>query len=426
MPLKQGSSQKVISANIKELVEAGHPQKQAVAIAERKAHKSKNAATTAGGANTFVPSTKKYDEDGFHTIKSVPIFDAHDGHEEGLDIDFDKDLLQKIIDQCNARIKDTGDLVPVTDGHTSEDPTVPEPQILGYAHNFTLGLIGQDKPRHCIMADLKIHKEHMAKVKQLPRRSIELWPDLCIDPVVLKGADKPVVDSIALLGAQRPARDLGLLFSKKQSGKTRYRHELNQFKENMAPEELDQLVEALLAHPKMVAALAQDEAAEHMEMDEEQTPEEEPLREGKACMAEEEEEPDEEQLEPAKLRMQRDQERRRYARLEAEHNVLKEKIAAIERKERVASRKADLLALEGEGYSFDIAEELDYVADLEPARYSKHLTKIKKNYRRAPVGINVRPAAVPAEGGLPAASADPHEVMKAAALKAQERYGRKS
>lgn len=38
MPLKRGSSQATISANIRDMVTAGHPQSSAVAAAMRKAH----------------------------------------------------------------------------------------------------------------------------------------------------------------------------------------------------------------------------------------------------------------------------------------------------------------------------------------------------------------------------------------------------
>lgn len=41
MPLKTGSSKKVISKNIKEMVHAGFPKDQAAAAAYRKAGKSK-------------------------------------------------------------------------------------------------------------------------------------------------------------------------------------------------------------------------------------------------------------------------------------------------------------------------------------------------------------------------------------------------
>lgn len=41
MPLKRGSSKKVVSSNIEELIGSGRPQKQAVAIALKKAGKSK-------------------------------------------------------------------------------------------------------------------------------------------------------------------------------------------------------------------------------------------------------------------------------------------------------------------------------------------------------------------------------------------------
>jgi hypothetical protein len=41
MPLKDGDSQKTISANIKELIEAGYERKRAIAIAEEHARRTR-------------------------------------------------------------------------------------------------------------------------------------------------------------------------------------------------------------------------------------------------------------------------------------------------------------------------------------------------------------------------------------------------
>ena len=434
MPLLPGK--KNVGRNIKELEDSGHPRKQAVAIALKEAGESKSkhaaeaAATAPGGANTAVPTlgdkkkplTIEFDKGRFETLSNVACFDEHDGQEEGLDIDFTPEVLSQIVDACNQRIQDTGDLVPVTDRHTSDDSNDPEPEILGFAQNFRLGDIGKVKPRKAIYCDMHIYKEKMEKAKGLPRRSIELWPDMVADPVVLKANDKNPIDSISLLGSQRPARDLGLMFQKKSSGAAKYQHELQNDKEPMDEAAvIKQCLEALSNTPEFayLRELMQQHQAEGEQpeqyQDEEEKHEERPDGGDKPEQAEqpeqyEEKEEDEDKLEPAKLRMQRDQERRKYAKLENSYKALFAKVEALERDKRVATRKADLMDLEGQGYTFDLAEELEYVADMEPKLYSKHLSKIKKNYAKAPIGVHITPAPIMAEGGVAQMAQTPNDV----------------
>src|ERR1700753_211727 len=63
MPLEKGSSEKTISENIAELVRAGHPQKQAEAIAYKEA----------GEATKDNESKRRLDINGFVEIKDNPI-----------------------------------------------------------------------------------------------------------------------------------------------------------------------------------------------------------------------------------------------------------------------------------------------------------------------------------------------------------------
>ncbi len=408
MPLKSGSSQAVISANIAELIRAGHKPAQAEAIAEK----------------TAVPSLER---DKWHYVKGIPVFDEHSGTEEGLDIEFTPDVLKEIVSRNNKRIQDTGDLVPVTRGHTGEET---EPPVLGWASNFSLGEFGADK-RACIYCDMQFTQENYAEVEKLaagmpfPRRSIELWTeDLLIDPVALRAP----LDTVALLGANRPARNLGL---GQKNAKQKYTYQITQ-EVDLTPEDIQAVIQALQSLPEW--QYLQQCVANKSQMEEGSgfNPEMEGAYPS-GYEKEEDKDKDEEEMEPAKLRLQRDQLKRQFAKAQSEwqgkvetvqqeNKTLFARIGELERKERIAQRKADLMQLEAEGFTFDLAEELEIIADYEPARFQKHVSQMRKNYRKAPVNVNVIPAAIPAEGGKPAA--DPREVMQQAALKAAEKYGR--
>lgn len=59
MPLQKGSSQKVISSNIKELMGTGRPQKQAVAIAMKQAGKSRGGKSKKHGSTALMETLRK-------------------------------------------------------------------------------------------------------------------------------------------------------------------------------------------------------------------------------------------------------------------------------------------------------------------------------------------------------------------------------
>lgn len=66
MPLKQGSSDATVSANIRELVSSGRPQKQAVAIAMSVAGKSKLSDKLHGRDDTPTESAESPVLDALH------------------------------------------------------------------------------------------------------------------------------------------------------------------------------------------------------------------------------------------------------------------------------------------------------------------------------------------------------------------------
>lgn len=85
MPLKSGHSADVISDNVKEMIKAGHPKKQAIAAAMAHAHKSKYAkGGEVGGGDLGASVNSKSVPHDSGDVKSVGIEEAQDAEVPGL------------------------------------------------------------------------------------------------------------------------------------------------------------------------------------------------------------------------------------------------------------------------------------------------------------------------------------------------------
>lgn len=170
--------------------------------------------------NTITPMRPKRTrgnptEDGeFVVFEHVPIFDEHEG-DDG--VVYDERLLRAIADNCNRRIQTTGDWCPAVVAHTrdrEDKATVDDdPQVIGlcgpfYVADFTNGDGRQVKAIHC---HFWIFPEEEKTFLRNPRRSVEIWPE--------ERPEDRYFDPIALLGAETPKRDLGMIYSRRRPGR---------------------------------------------------------------------------------------------------------------------------------------------------------------------------------------------------------------
>jgi len=155
-----------------------------------------------------------FPKDEFVSIDNVPVFTEHEiTIGDGRKVRFGPRELQAVTDRCNQRIRETGDFAALTIGHTpspeSRGKGAQDPEVVGFAGPFRLGRLGQ-RGRYAILADFNIFRRDADKVRKHPRRSPELWledefSDMFLDP-------------IALLGAEAPRLDLGMLYSAERQG----------------------------------------------------------------------------------------------------------------------------------------------------------------------------------------------------------------
>jgi hypothetical protein len=157
------------------------------------------------------------DSDEFHVVQNVPVFPEHQTQSrDGRWLVFDYANLKKVCDNCNRRIAATGDYAAITIGHTADPAAVragkaKNPAIVGFAGPFRMGLLGRPGfQRWCILAVFRIFRDKWAEVRTYPRRSPELW--------LMPTYEEMFLDPIALLGAETPRIDMGLLYAAELHG----------------------------------------------------------------------------------------------------------------------------------------------------------------------------------------------------------------
>jgi hypothetical protein len=162
---------------------------------------------------------EKFGSDKFVKVADVPIFAEHTTKDrEGNVVVYDKAALQAIATRCNERILDTNDFCPITNGHTPDEEQARQgaesPDIVGYAGNFHLGMIGNKSPRWAIFTDEYHFADEHDKLAKKPRRSVEIWTE--------DRMEDRFFDPIAALGAETPRLDLGLVYAKRQAANGRF------------------------------------------------------------------------------------------------------------------------------------------------------------------------------------------------------------
>lgn len=110
---------------------------------------------------------------------------------------YDLKTLAKIARQHNSEIRDASAFPAISDGHTPDpDASNPrEPDVLGHAGPYRLGMIGRENPRFALFAD-EYHRRDSAEVlNRKPFRSVELWTfkdgRQRFHPIAAVGAEAP-------------------------------------------------------------------------------------------------------------------------------------------------------------------------------------------------------------------------------------------
>lgn len=255
-----------------------------------------------------------------------------------------------------------------------------------------------------------MRKKYEKQWGDFPRRSIELSIPKDTNPNEWEG--EMVIDPLALLGASPPAKDLSMMFGKKNDRQIKCFSGNAKYNKPKFGGNLEELIKELAAIcEKLQAALSENKVQEEDEPEEEQAYSEEEADKVKEEEPKPEEKVQEEEDEPENLKAQRDQARRQFSRLQADYNKLNARLSEMERTTRKAEYTAALMQLEGEGIIFSQADEIADCISMDRAQFEKHIKKMRKCYQRNMVGTRINVAPVDDSGNLPTPSEGEYQAV---------------
>lgn len=307
------------------------------------------------------------DPGNYTVVRDVPLVDTVELNRDGKRYDLDDAFLHDVVANHYRREKETGDLPVVIVGHNSDDQLGDKP-IHGYAKSLRVQPLA-NADRNAIYGDIWVHKDFAPNLKNFPRRSAELW----------YGAKQ--LDAIALLGATPPQRDLGLLaFSRKTDTDIKLSREISDMPlpvdENPdtkadagdgMPKWAAELKDAILTAIQGIAGKPkEDEAPEGADDDAELEKLLAELEGGQGAPEAPEAKPETKDAEV------------KLSRIERENAKLKADLAERDLRDK-------LVALQREGYSLDVEQEVKLLMPVDPQTRAIFLSRIQTNYPKAPV-----------------------------------------
>lgn len=143
----------------------------------------------------------------FKELRNACVFKEHEIPSQKLGngkfrkgVKYDKYALASMVNNMNGQLLEVGKCCPLTLGHTSEDASAAQPEVIGFTGAYRLGMVGKSQPKYAIFTDEYHRKDKENIFRYSVGRSVEVLP--------LPDVHQRTIYPIAVLSAEEPRLDL--------------------------------------------------------------------------------------------------------------------------------------------------------------------------------------------------------------------------